>query len=111
MSYNAKLDPYTSLPTDSTKGITSGTRISDVASNANDFTAFGGLYPKALRVYVPTGVGGPHITVLGAGNDDGDTPTPLTLNEGETIIDWIRVRRVTNIAPTVVVHRIDDVGF
>lgn len=111
MPYNAKLDPYTNLPTDSTKPITSGTRITDVAANGGDFTAFGGVYPKALRVYVPVGVGGPHITVLGAGNDDGDTPVGLTLNEGETIIDWIRVRRVTNIAPTVVVQRIDDMGY
>jgi hypothetical protein len=79
-----------------------------VSANASDFTAFGGMYPKALYVVVSPSTSGPHITIQPAGNDDGATVS-LTLNEGTNVVDFVRIRAVTFIAVSgVLVWRIDD---
>lgn len=104
MPYAEANDPYTLRSNADIATIRAGNTMALLTASGADIAA---PYPKALRVEVVTGTAGPHITITPLKTADGTTFS-LTLNEGETIIDWIRVRRVTAITAGVTVWRIDD---
>lgn len=104
MPYVEANDPYTLRSNADIATIRAGNTMATLTASGSDIAA---PYPKALRVEVQTGTVGPHLTITPLKSADGTTFN-LTLNEGETIIDWVRVRRVTSITAGVTVQRIDD---